>query len=97
MVLEDLTTRMTEVISQNQTQSHISTYDLPTAQIGIKLDGTNYALWSQVVEMYVSGQDKWDISMETSHRLHQQTRLFGNGGLKTQSLKNGSSTRWTRP
>lgn len=24
----------------------------------IKLDGTNYALWSQIVEMYISGRDK---------------------------------------
>ncbi|RVW39276.1 hypothetical protein CK203_085115 [Vitis vinifera] len=31
---------------------------LPLHQIGIKLDGTNYALWSQVVEMYISGKDK---------------------------------------
>ena len=28
------------------------------APIGIKLDGTNYALWSQVVDMYVSGKEK---------------------------------------
>ena len=28
------------------------------AHIGIKLDGSNYALWSQVVEMYISGKDK---------------------------------------
>ena len=26
--------------------------------IGIKLDGSNYALWSQDVEMYISGKDK---------------------------------------
>ena len=26
--------------------------------IGIKLDGSNYALWSQVVEMYISSKDK---------------------------------------
>jgi hypothetical protein len=29
-----------------------------TAPIGIKLDGSNYALWSQVIEMYISGKDK---------------------------------------
>ena len=28
------------------------------APIDIKLNGTNYALWSQVVEMYISGKDK---------------------------------------
>ena len=55
---EDLTTRMTKVLTKNQTQTHLPTYDASTAQIGIKLDGTNYALWSQVVEMYISSKDK---------------------------------------
>lgn len=32
--------------------------DIAATPIGIKLDGTNYALWSQVVEMYISGRDK---------------------------------------
>ena len=32
--------------------------DYPTAQIGIKLNGTNYAIWSQIMEMYISGKDK---------------------------------------
>jgi hypothetical protein len=35
----------------------MSTETLP-APIGIKLDGSNYAFWSQVVEMYISGKDK---------------------------------------
>ena len=26
--------------------------------MGIKLDGQNYALWSQVMEMYIAGKDK---------------------------------------
>ncbi|CAL8992379.1 unnamed protein product, partial [Prunus brigantina] len=34
------------------------TYEASAAQIGIKLDGTNYALWSQVVELYIFGKDK---------------------------------------
>ncbi|KAK2967022.1 hypothetical protein RJ640_003378 [Escallonia rubra] len=44
---------MTQVLNQSQTQSHES-----GAQIGIKLDGTNYGLWSQIVEMYILGKDK---------------------------------------
>ncbi|KAK2991229.1 hypothetical protein RJ640_018312 [Escallonia rubra] len=51
--LADLTFRMTQVLNQSQTQSHES-----GAQIGIKLDSTNYGLWSQIVEMYISGKDK---------------------------------------
>lgn len=43
-ILEDLTAKMTEVLTKNQTQTHLLTYDTSTAQIGIKLDGTNYAL-----------------------------------------------------
>jgi len=30
----------------------------PAAQIGIKLNGTNYAIWSQIMEMYISRRDK---------------------------------------
>ncbi|XP_056170478.1 uncharacterized protein LOC130138917 [Syzygium oleosum] len=30
----------------------------PVAPIAVKLDGKNYGVWSQVVEMYVSGKDK---------------------------------------
>ncbi|RVW48565.1 hypothetical protein CK203_088438 [Vitis vinifera] len=56
-ILADLTTRMTQVLNHNQTQNQITSHE-PTTQIGIKLDGTNYALWSQIVEMYISGKDK---------------------------------------
>ncbi|GAU12881.1 hypothetical protein TSUD_73680 [Trifolium subterraneum] len=55
--MEDLTSRMTQVLSQNQTQAHTTDVDSFMAQIGIKLDGSNYALWSQIVEMYISGKD----------------------------------------
>ena len=34
------------------------TSDTASAQIDINLNGTNYALWSQVVEIYISGRDK---------------------------------------
>lgn len=57
-LLEDLTTRMTQVLTQNQIQTPAATSDPTATQIGIKLDGKNYALWSQVVEMYISGKDK---------------------------------------
>ncbi|KAG2717881.1 hypothetical protein I3760_03G194700 [Carya illinoinensis] len=52
----ELTTRMTEVL--NNTQTSTITTETPISPIGIKLDGSNYALWSQVVEMYISGKDK---------------------------------------
>jgi hypothetical protein len=55
-ILAELTTKMAEVL--NKTSTPTQTSDGATAPIGIKLDGTNYALWSQVVEMYISGKDK---------------------------------------
>jgi hypothetical protein len=55
-MLTTLTHQMTKTLSKVQTQT-MSTENL-TAPIGIKLDGSNYALWSQVVEMYISGKDK---------------------------------------
>ncbi|XP_058093082.1 uncharacterized protein LOC131239407 [Magnolia sinica] len=52
----ELTTRMTEVLNSARTPT--ITTETSAAPIGIKLDGSNYALWSQVVEMYISGKDK---------------------------------------
>ncbi|ESR49611.1 hypothetical protein CICLE_v10033319mg [Citrus x clementina] len=47
---------MAEALSKAQAPTVTSE---PTAlPIGIKLDGSNYGLWSQVVEMYISGKDK---------------------------------------
>lgn len=57
-LLENFAAKMTQVLNQNQTQTPIITGESAVAQINIKLDGTNYALWSQIVEMYISGKDK---------------------------------------
>ena len=57
-VLENLTTRMQQALTQNQIQTQATTHDPSTIQIGIKLNGTNYALWSQMMEMYISSKDK---------------------------------------
>ena len=48
---------MTEVLSRVHTSPSPIT-DSPMVQINIKLDGSNYGLWSQVVEMFISGKDK---------------------------------------
>uniref|UniRef100_A0A2N9FXX4 Integrase catalytic domain-containing protein n=1 Tax=Fagus sylvatica TaxID=28930 RepID=A0A2N9FXX4_FAGSY len=48
---------MTEVLTRVQTSPSPIT-DSPMVPINIKLDGSNYGLWSQVVEMYISGKDK---------------------------------------
>ncbi|KAL4644557.1 hypothetical protein ACB092_02G173100 [Castanea dentata] len=49
---------MTEVLTRAQTSSQPLLVDSSIAPIGIKLEGSNYALWSQVVEMYIFGKDK---------------------------------------
>ena len=49
---------MTQIVTQNQTQTPSVIYDTVAVPIVIKLDGTNYALWSQIVEMYILGKDK---------------------------------------
>ena len=46
---------MTDAFTKAQTPTQITKHF--AALIGIKLDGTNYALWSQVVEMYIFGKD----------------------------------------
>lgn len=56
-ILAELTTKMTEVLNRASAPSQIGS-DHTVAPIGIKLDGSNYPLWSQVVEMYISGKDK---------------------------------------
>ncbi|XP_073317204.1 uncharacterized protein [Primulina huaijiensis] len=55
--LEDWTTKITEALNKVQISPQTPS-DSSNAPIGIKLDGSNYALWSQVVEMYISGKDK---------------------------------------
>ena len=47
---------MTKVQQETSVSQHVPDY--LTTPISIKLDGTNYALWSQVVEMYIAGRDK---------------------------------------
>ena len=56
-ILNELTETMQKVLAQNQTPM-TSSHETFGTQIGIKLDGKNYALWSQVMEMYIAGKDK---------------------------------------
>ena len=55
-IFNNLTTKMVEALTKAQATSQIT--DSPTIPINIKLDGSNYALWSQMVEMYILGKDK---------------------------------------
>ena len=53
-ILNEITMRMQQAFSQTQTQTSTTLGH----EISVKLDGTNYALWSQVMEMYIMGKDK---------------------------------------
>ena len=46
--------RIQQAFSQTQTQISITSGH----EIGVKQNGTNYALWSQVMEMYIVGKNK---------------------------------------
>lgn len=55
-LLQTLTSKLTQILTHHQgSPSHVENSAPP---IAIKLDGRNYGLWSQVVEMYISGKDK---------------------------------------
>jgi hypothetical protein len=56
LLSELFTTKMAEALFKAQAPTVTS--EPAALPIGIKLDGSNYALWSQVVEMYISGKDK---------------------------------------
>ena len=56
-ILDKLTMKMQQALIQTQTSTH-PTSDNYVIQMGIKLDGQNYALWSQVMEMYIAGKGK---------------------------------------
>jgi hypothetical protein len=80
-ILDDLTSKLTRLLTQTQPQTHtqIPINESSPAQIGIKLNDTNYALWSQVVEMFISGKDKLG---------------YINGDITQPELTDSSYRRW---
>ncbi|RVW29646.1 hypothetical protein CK203_098350 [Vitis vinifera] len=78
---------MTEVLTKNQTQTHLPTYDASAAQIGIKLDGINYALCPKLLRCISQAKTNWDIIMVISYNLNLQIRLFDDGELRMQLSK----------
>ena len=55
-IITTIASQMTKALSKVQVST--STTENSIALIDIKLDGSNYALWSQVVKMYISSKDK---------------------------------------
>ena len=63
-IVNELTIKMQKVLTQTQILINSSS-DNFGIQMGIKLNGHNYVLWSQLMEMYIAGKDKigyilWD-------------------------------------
>lgn len=87
-VLAVLTANMTEVLNRASAPPQINS-DYVIAPIGIKLDGSNYALWSQVVEMYISGNDKLGYINGDLPKLLKLTLPFDVGRLTMRLLKDG--------
>ena len=57
-MFDNFTAKMTEALTKAQTTSQPAINESSATPIGIKLDGSNYALWSQVVETNISAKDK---------------------------------------
>lgn len=59
-IIADMSTKITQMLNRN---SRTMSPDPGAATIDIKLNGNNYDLWFQVVDMYFSGKDKlWYIN-----------------------------------
>jgi hypothetical protein len=54
--------QITNTNSRIDTQTNFTPNpNLPIAVVGIKLNGQNYELWSQIMEMFISGRDKFGL------------------------------------
>ena len=56
-IVDDLTIKMQQALIQTQISINSSS-DNFGIQMGIKLDGHNYTLWSLVMKMYIAGKDR---------------------------------------
>lgn len=54
--MDEFAAKMRDLLTQPRASP--SSMDSPSSSISVKLDGKNYGLWSQIVEMFVSGKDK---------------------------------------
>ena len=93
-ILDDLTIKMQQALTQTQISTNSSS-DNFGMQMGIKLDGQNYALWSQVMEMYIAEKDKLGYILGDIPQPEPTDPTFGSGELKMMLSKAGSSTQWS--
>ena len=77
---------MTKVLSRAQASSPLHLTDSPIV-LGIELDGSNYALWSQVVEMYISSKDKLGYINEDLPQPLEIDQLFQKWQTKNAIVK----------
>lgn len=46
------------VVIDSNKLSMVTVHETPFLTISVKLDGTNYCVWSQIMEMYIAGKRK---------------------------------------
>ena len=77
-ILDDLTASMMEVLTISQ--KPIPNNDSSMAHIGVKLDDTNYVMWSQIIKIYILGKGK--LLIKKFLNLHRQSLHINSDGLK---------------
>ena len=85
-ILDDLTIKIQQTLTETQISTNSSS-DNFGIQMGIKLDGHNYAQWSQVMEMYIAGKDKLGYILGDTPQPEPIDPAFRS--------RDGSSTQWS--
>ena len=96
-ILTSLTTKMIEVLSRSQTSQHPPPSDSSTTPISIKLIDYNFSLWSQVVEMYISGKDKLGYINRDSPQPQEIDLAFRRWWTENAIVKGWLLIQWTPP
>jgi len=93
-LLETLTSKLTQILTHHQASPfHAENFAPP---IAVKLDDRNYGLWSQVVEMYISGKDKLGYINGDFPPTLPTDPNFRKWKTDDSTVKDGSSISWIR-
>ena len=91
-ILDYMMIKMQQALTQTPANSSFDNFGI---HMGIKLNGHNYALWSQVLDMYIVGKDKHGYTWVTLHSLSQQIQSSGSRQPKMLLSSDDSSARWS--
>ena len=96
-ILEDLTARMTKVLTKNQTQPTYRPMMLPLHKSALSWMAPTMPSGPNLLRCISRAKTNWDISMVTFCNLNLQIWLSDDGELRMQLSKGGWSILWTRP